>query len=121
MPKNKNPNDPPKKRGQPSDFKGSRLQFLTENVPKYIEASKKLNGTGKTGKKKNGTCEFYDKFFFEYWRKFPWRIPIEQEPPPEPEEPPKDAEDAFKALDLDLTEEEAAKKSRVQRETKEVR
>jgi hypothetical protein len=114
----KAPGDPPKKRGQPSDFKGARLEFLTEHIPEYIDYS--TNKRDKDGKK-IGTREFYDTFFPRYWRKFPWRLGLEEEPSDEPEQPPQNAEEAFKALDLELTPEEEAKKSKVQIETKKVR
>ncbi|KAJ6631638.1 hypothetical protein B0H10DRAFT_2207261 [Mycena sp. CBHHK59/15] len=112
-PKTKAPADPPgnnvsaacrKKRGSPSDFQGKRLEFMTSQLDCYIAASKA---------KKKKTSEF-------------WRPPDASEPLPEgaawwdlPEESPEDAEAAFRALDLDLSEEEIAMKSEIQTKTKE--
>jgi hypothetical protein len=48
-------------------------------------------------------------------------LALNEEPPGAPEEPPADAEAAFKALDLDLTPEELEKKSRILTDTKAVR
>ncbi|KAJ6631805.1 hypothetical protein B0H10DRAFT_2206221 [Mycena sp. CBHHK59/15] len=131
-PKTKAPADPPgnnasaarqKKRGSPSDFQGKRLEFMTSQLDRYIAASKA---------KKKKTSEFWCSFFAHYWRLFPWRLPIGEDPPdaseplPEgaawwdlPEESPEDAEAAFRALDLDLSEEEIAMKSEIQTKTKE--
>ncbi|KAF8218388.1 hypothetical protein K438DRAFT_1747552 [Mycena galopus ATCC 62051] len=63
------PDSPRKKWGQPSDFKGARLTFLTEKIP---------------------------------------------HPPP----PPQTAEEAFASLGMNLTKEEAAKKTKIQTDTK---
>ncbi|KAJ7026241.1 hypothetical protein C8F04DRAFT_1190785 [Mycena alexandri] len=115
MPKSKkNPSDPPKKRGSPSDFKGKRLEFMLERLPAYIQASK--NNKIKAQKKDHRTQTFFITFFSEYWRRFPWTLPFDDEPadgPPEPEDPA-DAEAAFTALGLNLTDEEVAKKSAIQ-------
>jgi hypothetical protein len=105
-----------KKRGTPSDFRGARLAMMIERLPEYIALSK----SKKPGKKKD-TGAFWATFFHDYWRAFPWRLPLEQEPPPSPEQPPATAEDAFKALDLDLSEEEQSEKTRIQSQTKLVR
>ncbi|KAJ6524060.1 hypothetical protein DFH09DRAFT_1329587 [Mycena vulgaris] len=106
-----------KKRGSPSDFKGVWMLFLTAHLPAYKEHSKK-----------NTTPEFWRDFFPKfwrdfipkYWRKFPWRLPLTEELPAdkEPEPIPGTAEDAFKALDLHLSEEEDERKTKIQSDTK---
>ncbi|KAJ7111418.1 hypothetical protein C8R44DRAFT_883216 [Mycena epipterygia] len=59
------------------------------------------------------------QFFFDYWRAFPWRLPLNEEPPENEElESYATAEDAFKALDIDISEEEKARKSKIQTDTK---
>ncbi|KAJ6463068.1 hypothetical protein C8R47DRAFT_1080103, partial [Mycena vitilis] len=102
-----NPDAPRRKRGSPSDFQGSRLEFMQSRIPEYLKASKKKT-----------TRDFWAEFMHDYWRLYPWRVPLDQEPPPGADLPPKDAEAAFKALDKDLTEEEEEEKSRVQTHTK---
>ncbi|KAF7337192.1 hypothetical protein MSAN_02271400 [Mycena sanguinolenta] len=75
--------------------------------PGYTDASKK-----------NDTRNFWPGLFYDYWRLFPWRMPLTEDPPPGCEPPPEDAEAAFKALDCDLTPEEEALKTKIQTETK---
>ncbi|KAJ6630398.1 hypothetical protein B0H10DRAFT_1939157 [Mycena sp. CBHHK59/15] len=99
--------EPRKKRGTPSDFQGSRLEFLQSRVPEYLKYSKKKQ-----------TREFWADFMHDYWCKFPWRVPLEEEPPPGADLPPSDAEAAFKALDMDLSPEEEENKSQIQTATK---
>ncbi|KAJ6594868.1 hypothetical protein B0H19DRAFT_1057087 [Mycena capillaripes] len=88
----------PKKQGNPSNFKGSPLEFLTQHIPDYMEHSKK----GKNGMHVSVAN------------------PSERRgsPAPDVEPVPKDTEPVFKALDLDLTLEEAEEKSSIQAETK---
>ncbi|KAF8177189.1 hypothetical protein K438DRAFT_1770283 [Mycena galopus ATCC 62051] len=69
---------PSKKRGQPSDFKGARLKFLTERIPDYVAASKKK---GTSAAKTEGLVAFWPKLFEEYWTRFPWRLPLKDELP----------------------------------------
>ncbi|KAJ7732734.1 hypothetical protein DFH07DRAFT_780844 [Mycena maculata] len=107
------PDAPAKKRGSPSDFQCQRLVFLTERIDDYITASKKGRG-----KNSSDLSNFWRDLFFDYWRRFPWRLPLSEEPPAEPEAPPANAEEAFRALDLDLTSDEQDEKAKVQRETK---
>ncbi|KAJ6631626.1 hypothetical protein B0H10DRAFT_2207248 [Mycena sp. CBHHK59/15] len=49
---------PRKKRGNPSDFKGKRMEFMTSQLDAYITASKA---------KKKKTSEFWRTFFARYW------------------------------------------------------
>jgi hypothetical protein len=125
MPKSsakKKPGDLPKKRRSPSDFKGARLQFMTDRLPAYVAACKQNKNKSKKGKDKDaGMCAFFVEFFHDYWREFPWRLPLDEEPSGVPENPPEDAEATFKALDLDLTPEEEEKKSKILTDTKLVR
>jgi hypothetical protein len=108
------PDEPPKKRGNPSQFSASRLEFLQDRIPEYLRHSKKKT-----------TDEFWADLMHDYWRKFPWRVPLlEEPPPPDPEAAvatSAEAEAAFKALDRNLTDEEHAMKSNIQKETKKLR
>ncbi|KAJ6479774.1 hypothetical protein C8R45DRAFT_1101219 [Mycena sanguinolenta] len=99
---------PCKKCGTPSQFQGARLEFITARVPDYLRHSK------------NKTLDdFWSDLTHDYWWRFPWRIPLNEEVPEPPEEEvPADAEAAFRALHLDLLSEEAAEKSKIQKETK---
>ncbi|KAJ7179968.1 hypothetical protein C8R43DRAFT_1117312 [Mycena crocata] len=107
--KKKEQQGPPRKRGCPSDFKGARLTFMLPRLAGYIKASR--------GGKKS-TKQFWRDFFFDYWREFPWRLPFDEDPVPGTVNNPETAEEAFKALDLDLSEAEAARKSKIQTDTK---
>jgi hypothetical protein len=60
-----------KKPGKPSDFQGERAKFLEEFYPTYADASKR-------GKTRN----IWKNFFISYWQKFPWRLPLTQDPDP---------------------------------------
>ncbi|KAF8212567.1 hypothetical protein K438DRAFT_1751012 [Mycena galopus ATCC 62051] len=104
---------PRKKRGQESHFKGARLQFMTEQVPAYIAASKK-KGTKEF--KTEGLTAFWSEFFDEYWKKFPWRLSLKEELDPNTlvAPPPQTAADAFEALGLNLSKEESDMKSEIQ-------
>lgn len=91
---------------------------MTEHLEAYGVASKEK---GKNKKLK----DFWRSLFFAYWRKFPWRLAIDTDPPPQSEEEPAeeepaDAEAAFKLLDLDLSPEDQEMKSKIQKDTKEV-
>ncbi|KAJ7101170.1 hypothetical protein C8R44DRAFT_888138 [Mycena epipterygia] len=73
---------PRKKRGTPGAFQGKRLEFMTSQLDTYMEKSQVKK-----------TREFWPLFFHTYWRKFPWRLPLNEDPPDteegetEPEEP----------------------------------
>jgi hypothetical protein len=58
-----------KKTGKPSDFLGKRAELLQEWVPTYSNASK----LGKTR-------QVWKPLFRAYWDKFPWRLPLKQDP-----------------------------------------
>lgn len=91
----KNDNDAPvKKRGNQGDFHGKREEYLREHLQKYMDASD--TGT---------TRDFWPDFFFNWWKKFPWWLKIN-------EELPEDA-DATESTAKELTEEERAEKRRV--------
>ncbi|KAJ7204808.1 hypothetical protein GGX14DRAFT_398144 [Mycena pura] len=107
----------PLKRGQPSDFKGQRLKFLQDNIPAYIEASK--YNKSPESKKSKGTRAWFPIFFAQYWEKFPWRLPFDEDPPPAgPPAMLDTAEDGFTALDVNLTPEEEERKAATQKEIK---
>ncbi|KAJ7163426.1 hypothetical protein C8R43DRAFT_1123036 [Mycena crocata] len=102
MGKGKKKSDGPlKKRRSPSDFQSSRLAFLLSRIPAYILAFKSKK-----------TRQFWVELLHEYWRMFPWRLALNEEPPAGELVDPKTAEEAFKALDLDLSEEDEARKSK---------
>lgn len=60
-----------KKTGKPSDFQGQREELLQEWVLTYSNASK----LGKTR-------GIWKSLFRAYWDKFPWRLPLRQDPDP---------------------------------------
>lgn len=60
-----------RKRGNQGDFKGERLQYLNDMLPQYREASS--SGAVSTW--------FTNTFFPNYFRKFPWFIPAEDDIP----------------------------------------
>ncbi|KAJ6584554.1 hypothetical protein B0H19DRAFT_1249515 [Mycena capillaripes] len=62
-----------KKRGNRGDFHGLHLQFLTVNLERYTDASKKSK-----------TPEFWRRLFKIYWVIFPWRLAINHELEGEP-------------------------------------
>ncbi|KAF8184375.1 hypothetical protein K438DRAFT_1766448 [Mycena galopus ATCC 62051] len=107
-----------KKRGQASDFKGARLEFLTSKIPEYLAAGKRRGKEVKT----DGFPVFWPQLFAEYWRRFPWDLPLDKEPDPgtgEGEEPaPNTPDDVFEALGLNMTEEEQEKRGKIQTELK---
>jgi hypothetical protein len=107
-----------KKRGSPSDFAGQHLAFLTSKIPKYVAASKK-KGTKLV--KTEGLRVFWPKVFQAYWDKFPWDLPLMEEPDaatlPAPDAntaPPEE-----NAVDEDTPESDD--KSKVMKDTKDVR
>ncbi|KAJ7734859.1 hypothetical protein B0H16DRAFT_1731617 [Mycena metata] len=102
------PTDAPKKRGSPSDFQGAQMEFLRSNLDAYAEHSKK----------KTLIRDFWPSLFHDYWRLFPWRLPLTEDPPAGCPPEPNASEAAFKALDLNLTEAQQAEKSKIQTEIK---
>ncbi|KAJ7029944.1 hypothetical protein C8F04DRAFT_1264286 [Mycena alexandri] len=114
---------PKKKRGNVTDFKGARLEYLQDALPVYIQAAKENKKKGKKGKEE-GTRAFWTIFFHGYWRTFPWRLPFDEDPPPaqpwipgDPNNPTMaSCEEAFRALDLDLTEEEETRKAAIMKD-----
>jgi hypothetical protein len=117
--KKANPDAPPKKRGQASDSAGACLAFLQSQLPGYVAASK-LKGTSEA--KTDGFGVFWGKLFHAYWEKFPWDLPLDQEPDPNvlPPPPPQTAEEAFASLGLNLSPEETKRKGKIQKDTKAV-
>jgi hypothetical protein len=85
---------------------------LTSKIPKYINTSKK-----KAGKeaKMDGLASFWAKLFKEYWRCFPWDLPLDQDPDPNAAPPPEEAVGAPRPT---LSPEESEWKSKVQKEIK---
>ncbi|KAF8143621.1 hypothetical protein K438DRAFT_1993683 [Mycena galopus ATCC 62051] len=69
--------------------------------------------------KTEGLVVFWLKLFEEYWTRFPWRLPLKDEPPPPSESQEPVSEDLFDPLDLNLSMEEADRKSEIQKKTKE--
>ncbi|KAK7052715.1 hypothetical protein R3P38DRAFT_3173036 [Favolaschia claudopus] len=58
-----------KKPGKPSDFQGKRLDLLLDFYPTYADASQRGKTRG-----------IWTDFFKKYWAKFPWRLPLTQDP-----------------------------------------
>ncbi|KAJ6458761.1 hypothetical protein C8R45DRAFT_942597 [Mycena sanguinolenta] len=83
----KTPDDdvPRKKRGNPGDFKGQRLEFLTSLVPEYLEYAKRGKGKNKSGAGPADVRAFWPAFFHDYWEKFDWRLSLDEEPLPLPD------------------------------------
>ncbi|KAF8174315.1 hypothetical protein K438DRAFT_1980334 [Mycena galopus ATCC 62051] len=96
--------------------------FAGEDVPAGpahdIAYVKKKRGTKES--KTEGLTVFWAQFFETYWKKFPWKLSLEEEPDPNAPEvpPPQTADEAFAALGLNLSKEEADAKSKIQIETK---
>jgi hypothetical protein len=61
-----------KPKGPASSFQGERAKFLQAFYPTYADASKKGKTRG-----------IWATFFVEYWAKFPWRLPLKQDPDPD--------------------------------------
>ncbi|KAF8134148.1 hypothetical protein K438DRAFT_1997808 [Mycena galopus ATCC 62051] len=93
------------------------LEFLTQKIPEYIAVSKIKKGRES---KTDGLQAFWTAFFEEYWKKFPWDLPFDEEPDPDavPPPPPQTADEAFTLLGLNLTEEEATRKAKIQKDMK---
>jgi hypothetical protein len=64
--------EPKQKPGNKGDFRGMREDFLVSKLPEYFAKSKE----GKTRK-------FWPELMAEYWRMFPWRLPLNVDPEPE--------------------------------------
>jgi hypothetical protein len=65
--------DVKKKRGNPGNFHGQRLEFL-------LGHETRLEATGSTVL----SNAFFGVVYSEYWMKFPWRLPRDEEPPSDP-------------------------------------
>lgn len=63
---------PPKKRGNKGDFHGSRLAYLNSRLTAYNLAGTKVSFP-----------DFWLETMRGYWSRFPWYIPITEEPPAE--------------------------------------
>ena len=59
----------PQKRGAKNYFTGSRLALLERHTDEYI----KLRGKSRR--------PFWHNLFSEWWGKYPWRLPDDEEPP----------------------------------------
>ncbi|KAJ7667381.1 hypothetical protein B0H14DRAFT_3539115, partial [Mycena olivaceomarginata] len=62
-PKKQDDTQPKKKRGNPGNFSGARLEFLVAALPGYLAASAKGRGH---------VQPFVDEFMGSYWKKFAW-------------------------------------------------
>ncbi|KAJ7159906.1 hypothetical protein C8R43DRAFT_1124272 [Mycena crocata] len=73
-----------------------------------------------TSSKKRKTCQFWKDFFHDYWREFPWRLELTEEPDldVDVDAAPDTAEAVFQTLDLDLSQEELSQKAEKQRKVK---
>ncbi|KAK7055631.1 hypothetical protein R3P38DRAFT_3170305 [Favolaschia claudopus] len=92
--KKKDSDDAPQKRGNPGDFRGARREWLQSRVADYCKASDDRT-----------TRDFWKRLLAEYWAKFPWDLPMN-------EDPPADLEGLGRA-DSDLSAEELAEKNAI--------
>ncbi|KAJ7770672.1 hypothetical protein B0H16DRAFT_1452097 [Mycena metata] len=99
--------DAPKKRGNPSDFKGARLEFLLAHLDVYAEHSKKKT-----------LADFLPSLFHDYWCLYHWTLLLNEDPPPGCSLAPEEAETAFKVRNTDLSEDEMGRKPKVQNDLK---
>jgi hypothetical protein len=104
---------PRKKRGQPTDFKGEHLEFLTGQIPDYIAAAKIKGKEAKT----SGLPRFWAELFNKYWLHFPWDLPFDQDPDPNVA----GEDEADTSLVPKLTPEQEEEKSKIQTHIKGVR
>jgi hypothetical protein len=115
----KDPKREPKKRGSASDFQGSRHEFLTSKILEYIAAGKKKGKEAKT----EGLGVFWAELFNEYFRLYPWDLPLDQEPEPNavPVPPPQTAEEVFDQMGFNDSPEESERKGKTKKDLKAVR
>ncbi|KAF7326336.1 hypothetical protein MKEN_00487200 [Mycena kentingensis (nom. inval.)] len=74
------PKNDKKKPGNRGKFRGKRLELLQEWLPEYIHR----NEGGKKAKRGSGKS-FWDEFLPVYWKSFPWRLDLNEEPPDDAE------------------------------------
>ncbi|KAJ7606917.1 hypothetical protein FB45DRAFT_1040638 [Roridomyces roridus] len=95
-----------KKRGNKGNFHGQRLEFLRSRIDDYLSASaaRKMPGN------RSALETFWRQLCSQYWRKFPWRLSLKEEPD----------EDApgVEEKDEDLSEEDRDKKAQIQTDMK---
>lgn len=91
----------PQKRGPKGHYTGSRLEFLTSYCDEY---------TALRGKARH---QFWFKLFGEWWKRYPWRLQDDQEPP---------LDDPEKMVELARAEsdEDKEKKNAVEQKVREV-
>ena len=65
------------KRGNKGHFHGLRAAFVAQHLPEFIL----LKGAGRGLHK-----EFWTTFYQKYWKKFPWDLPLSEDPPVEDED-----------------------------------
>ncbi|KAJ7738199.1 hypothetical protein B0H16DRAFT_1761907 [Mycena metata] len=118
-----NPETEAKTPGQTNNFARGTFE-IPANSPASIRRGVQKKEI-KSERRKNGTTVFWPVLFHDYWREFPWKLPIGEDPEPRDEdtveEVPADAEAAFEALGLNLTPEEEDDKAAVMQETSAVR
>lgn len=61
----------PKKRGNKGDFHGARLAYLESQLDAFDVA-----------RQKRGYSDVWDNLFVGYWLRFPWFLPLTEDPPP---------------------------------------
>ena len=91
-----------KKPGHPGAWHGQRLAFLQEHQAEFLAICKQDGDQG----------AFWSELFPLYWAKFPWRLPMNEEPE-EGAEPVEEDDD-------DLPEEEQELKAQVVKKTTDV-
>lgn len=90
----------PQKRGAKSYYTGSRLAFLEQNREEYVS----LRGKSRR--------QFWHQLYTEWWQRYPWRLPDDEEPP---------ADDPKKMLELSDVGVDDDLKSKVEAKARQVR
>ena len=63
------------KRGNKGNFHGARAAFIAERFPEFLA----LHGQGRGAHKM-----YWDNFYRDWWRMFPWTLPLDRDPDPTP-------------------------------------
>ncbi|KAJ7642165.1 hypothetical protein FB45DRAFT_1022873 [Roridomyces roridus] len=89
-----------KKRGNACHFKGQHFEFMKEQWPVYMTASEARKGSGKGSGNQSALEDFWRAFFAQWWKKFPWRLELDEEPDPDVE-PVEEKDEDMSEKDLD--------------------
>ncbi|KAJ7626005.1 hypothetical protein FB45DRAFT_1030323 [Roridomyces roridus] len=89
-----------KKRGNTCHFQGQRFEFMKEQWHVYMTASEARKGSGKGSGNQSALEDFWRTFFAQWWKKFPWRLELNEEPDPNAE-PVEEKDEDMSEKDLD--------------------